>query len=119
MVEIINPLFCGGKLVILEIDMSSLQNKKYRIVTSVIVHINPGTMNELTSINPSVPLRRKNTAIPIIINEPIILGIPKNWWIKAPLPAKIIEALEIRKRVVIAPVNLPNKFGLIILITSL
>ena len=32
---------------------------------------------------------------------------------------KIIEALEIRKRVVIAPVNLANKFGLIILITSL
>ena len=82
-----------------------MQNEKYKAVIKVSVPINPGTIKELTSIKPSVSRSRKNTAIKIIISEPSVLGIPKNWWIKAPLPASIIEALEIRKKVVIKPVN--------------
>lgn len=63
---------------------------------SVIVPNSDGTINEFTSISPSVPLSKNTEARHSIINDPTIFGIPKNWLIKAPLPANIIEALEIR-----------------------
>ena len=62
----------------------------------VIVHSKAGTINEFTSISPSVSLSKKIHARQSMINEPIILGIPKNWLIKAPLPARMIDALEIK-----------------------
>ena len=68
----------------------------YNMNIKVIVLSKAGTINEFTSISPSVPRRRKKEAKAIIIRVPIILGIPKNWLISAPLPAKIIEALEIK-----------------------
>ena len=54
-----------------------------------------------------------------MIKVPIIFGIPKNWCIKAPLPASIIDALEIKYSVVIIPVSFPKILGLITCITSL
>ena len=45
---------------------------------SVIVPNSDGTINEFTSIRPSVPHSKNTHAIQSIINEPIILGIPKN-----------------------------------------
>ena len=113
------PFFCGGKLTIFLMDTASLQKQKYKKVTNVIVHIKPGTIKEFTSIRPSVPRSRKKIAIESIMSEPNIFGIPKNWFIKAPLPASIMDALEIKNKVVINPVNFPNKFGLIMFITSL
>ena len=74
----IRDSFWGGKLTILFIDTASLQKQKYKKLTNVIVHISPGTMNEFTSISPSVPRSKKKIAIESIINEPNILGIPKN-----------------------------------------
>ena len=83
------------------------------------MRVRQGTINEFTSIKPLVPLRRNITAQKSIIKEPRILGIWKNWFNKAPLPAKIMEALEIKYRVVITPVNFPNMFGLISFMASL
>ena len=84
-----------------------------------MVKTSAGTIKEFISINPSVPRSKKKTAMQIIINEPITFGIPKNWFIKAPLPARIMDALEIRKKVVTSPVNFPSILGLIRFITSL
>ena len=69
--------------------------------------------------SPSVPLSKKNKDIQSMIKVPIIFGIPKNWCIKAPLPASIIDALEIKYSVVIIPVSFPKILGLITCITSL
>ena len=54
------------------------KNKKYKIIIKVIVPKRDGTINEFTSIRPSVSLSKNVVAIAIIINEPIIFGIPKN-----------------------------------------
>jgi hypothetical protein len=96
-----------------------LQKIKYKIEINDTVKIKLGTIKELISIKPFVSLSKNIEAIPNIINDPTIFGKPKNWFIKAPLPAKIIEALEIKYIVVIAPVILPNRLGLIIINTSL
>ena len=58
--------------------------------------IKDGTMIEFISTNPSVSLIRISEAIIAINIEPIILGIPKYWFNKAPLPASIIDALDIK-----------------------
>ena len=62
----------------LSIVITSLPNAIYKVVIKEIVSIKPGTIKLFTSINPSVPLSKKNKDIQSIIKVPTIFGISKN-----------------------------------------
>ena len=82
LVSFIGIIFCGAFYIIMGTIISKISIRyelnSYSDVIKVIVLSKAGTINEFTSISPSVPRRRKKEAKAIIIRVPIILGIPKN-----------------------------------------